>query len=96
MTAQGKWKIMIKTPLGDKEGLLDLAVDGTSLSGSVSHAEHFAAIDNGKIHGNKQPYLISLRSRRPMLPLGTVWRVRIRCVPGGCRAGRRVSRALCT
>ena len=28
MTAQGKWKITIKTPLGDKEGMLNLAVDG--------------------------------------------------------------------
>ncbi|MGA2839431.1 MAG: hypothetical protein ABSG18_04515 [Steroidobacteraceae bacterium] len=53
MTAQGKWKITIKTPLGDKEGMLNLAVDGTSLSGSLFHAEHFAAINNGKIDGNK-------------------------------------------
>jgi hypothetical protein len=53
MTAHGKWKITLKTPVGDKEGLLDLSADGTTLSGSLSHAEHFAVISKGKILGNQ-------------------------------------------
>ena len=53
MTVQGKWNITIKTPMGDKTGVLDLAVDGSTLSGSLSNADHFAAISDGKVEGNK-------------------------------------------
>ena len=50
---QGKWNITIKTPMGDKSGVLDLTTDGTSLMGSLSDGDHYAAISDGKIDGNK-------------------------------------------
>ncbi len=50
---QGKWNITIKTPMGDKSGVLELHSDGTSLTGSLSHAEHHVAISGGKVAGNK-------------------------------------------
>jgi len=50
---QGKWNITIKTPMGDKSGVLDLKIEGTTLTGSLSDAEHFAAISDGKVEGNK-------------------------------------------
>ena len=50
---QGKWNITIKTPMGDKSGVLDLKTEGTRLTGSLSDAEHFAAISDGKVEGNK-------------------------------------------
>jgi hypothetical protein len=50
---QGKWKITIKTPMGDKSGVLELHVSGKTLTGSLADADHHVAISDGKIDGNK-------------------------------------------
>jgi hypothetical protein len=50
---QGKWNITIKTPMGERSGVLELMVDGTTLTGSLSDAEHRVAISGGRIDGNK-------------------------------------------
>ena len=50
---QGRWNITIKTPMGDKSGVLELRVDGNSVTGSLSDGEHHVAITDGKIEGNK-------------------------------------------
>jgi hypothetical protein len=50
---QGKWNITIKTPMGDKSGVLELKTQGTALTGSLSNAEYQAAISDGKVEGNK-------------------------------------------
>jgi hypothetical protein len=50
---QGRWNITIATPMGDKSGVLELRVDGSTLSGSLSHADHHVDISDGKIDGNR-------------------------------------------
>jgi hypothetical protein len=50
---QGKWNITLKTPLGDKSGVLELHEQGTQLTGSLSDGEHYAAIADGRIAGNQ-------------------------------------------
>jgi len=50
---QGKWNITIKTPMGDKSGVLDLTVSGKTLTGSLSDDEHHVAISDGRVEGNK-------------------------------------------
>jgi hypothetical protein len=50
---QGKWNITIKTPMGDKSGVLDLKTEGTALTGWLSNAEYQAEISDGKVEGNK-------------------------------------------
>jgi hypothetical protein len=64
MTVQGKWNITIKTPVGDKAGVLDLVVDGAKLSGSLSDADHFAAISDGRVDGNQLTW--SAKITKPM------------------------------
>jgi hypothetical protein len=64
LTVQGKWNITIKTPVGDKTGVLDLVVDGPKLSGSLYDAEHFAAISDGKVDGNRLTW--SAQITKPM------------------------------
>jgi hypothetical protein len=49
----GKWNITIKTPMGDKSGVLDLSVSGNTLTGSLSDGEHHVVISDGRIEGNK-------------------------------------------
>jgi hypothetical protein len=50
---QGKWNITIKTPMGDRSGVLELKVDGKTLTGSLSDGEHHVVISDGQIDGNR-------------------------------------------
>ncbi|HEY4442672.1 MAG TPA: hypothetical protein VGN30_00205 [Steroidobacteraceae bacterium] len=61
---QGKWNITIKTPMGDKSGVLDLKTDGTALTGMLSSDEYQAAISDGKVDGNKLSW--SAKITKPM------------------------------
>jgi hypothetical protein len=61
---QGKWNITIKTPMGDKSGLLDLKIEGSALTGSMSDADHYAAISDGKVQGNQLSW--SAKITKPM------------------------------
>jgi hypothetical protein len=61
---EGKWNITMKTPMGDKAGVLDLRTEGASLTGSLSGADHYAAITEGKVDGNKLSW--SAKITQPM------------------------------
>ena len=61
---QGKWNITLKTPMGDKSGVLELRVAGAELSGSLSDGEHYAQITDGKIAGNELSW--SAKITKPM------------------------------
>jgi len=61
---QGKWNITIKTPMGDKSGVLDLKIEGSVLTGSMSDADHYAAISDGKVQGNQLSW--SAKMTKPM------------------------------
>jgi hypothetical protein len=61
---QGKWHITIKTPMGDKSGVLELKADGTALTGSLSDGSHHIAISNGKVAGNELSW--SAKITKPM------------------------------
>jgi len=61
---RGKWNITIKTPLGDKSGVLELHVAGKNLTGSLSDADHHVAISDGKIDGNELKW--SAKITKPM------------------------------
>ena len=48
-----RWKVTIKTPMGERSGMLDLQIDGKKLSGSLSDAEHHAVIEEGRADGSR-------------------------------------------
>jgi hypothetical protein len=60
----GKWNITLKTPAGDKSGVLDLRAEGATLTGSLSHGEHHAAITDGKVDSNRLSW--SAKITQPM------------------------------
>ena len=43
----------INTPIGVKSGVLELLVSGNTLTGSLSDADHYVAISDGKVEGNR-------------------------------------------
>jgi hypothetical protein len=61
---QGKWKITIDTPLGEKSGVLELLVSGNTLTGSLSDADHHVAITDGRIEGEQLSWRAKIT--RPM------------------------------
>jgi hypothetical protein len=61
---QGRWNITIKTPVGEKSGVLDLKIEGSALTGSMSDADHYAAISDGKVQGNQLSW--SAKITKPM------------------------------
>ena len=62
--AQGRWKVTIDTPLGEKIGILELKVVGDRLSGSLSDGEHHAEISDGRINGRELTW--SAKIHKPM------------------------------
>jgi hypothetical protein len=62
--AHGKWNVTIKTPMGDRSGVLDLKVDGSKLTGSLSDGQHHASITDGRIEGNRLSW--SSKIEKPM------------------------------
>ncbi len=64
MTAQGKWNITVKTPVGDKQGVLELRVDGSSLSGRISNPDYVVDFSNGIVHGDRLEW--SAKLDKPM------------------------------
>jgi hypothetical protein len=62
--AQGKWNITMKTPMGDKSGVLDLQIEGTTLTGSLSDGDHYVAISDGRVVGNQLSW--SAKMTKPM------------------------------
>ncbi len=61
---QGKWNITLKTPMGDRAGVLELNIQGATLTGSLSDGEHYAEISEGKVAGNKLSW--SAKITKPM------------------------------
>jgi hypothetical protein len=62
--AQGTWNIRLQTPMGEKHGVLELATSGSVLTGSLSDGEHFAAISDGRVNGNRLTW--SAKITKPM------------------------------
>lgn len=62
--AQGRWRVRIDTPMGERTGILELKVDGERLSGSLSDGEHHAEISDGRINGRQLSW--SAKIQKPM------------------------------
>lgn len=61
---QGKWNITINTPMGDKSGVLELHVNGATVTGSLSDADHRVEITHGRLEGNRVSW--QARITKPM------------------------------
>jgi hypothetical protein len=62
--AHGKWQVTIKTPMGERSGVLELKVEGGKLTGSLSDGERHVPISDGKIDGNRLSW--SAKIEKPM------------------------------
>jgi hypothetical protein len=66
MAVDGKWEIVINSPLGAQKATLDIATDGTALTGTQQAAQGSGPLENGKADGNNLSWSAKISSPMPM------------------------------
>ena len=66
MSASGKWNVTMNTPMGAQKGVLELAVDGSTLTGSMSGAQGALPLSEGKADGNDLQWKAAMTQPMPM------------------------------
>lgn len=62
----GKYDVTTKTPMGDQKGVLTLATDGDSLTGSISGDQGSIDLADGKVNGDALSWTANITSPMPM------------------------------
>ena len=52
MAVDGKWEIVINSPLGAQKAALDIATSGNTLTGTQTAQQGSGPLENGKVDGN--------------------------------------------
>jgi hypothetical protein len=66
MAVDGKWEIVINSPMGAQKATLDLKTDGATLTGTQSAAQGTGPLENGKVEGSKVSWSAKITSPMPM------------------------------
>lgn len=66
MAIDGKWNIVIKTPMGDQTGVLTLKQEGDALTGGMASPQGDAAVENGKVEGDKLTWSVNVTNPMPL------------------------------
>lgn len=67
MSAAGKWKVTIQTPMGAQEATLDLAIAGSALTGKMEGRQGNTDISDGTANGNDLGWKTNING--PMGPM---------------------------
>lgn len=62
MDIAGKWEITINSPMGAQKATLDLNVDGTDITGTMTGAQGATDIEDGKIDGDQASWSAKIPS----------------------------------
>ena len=60
MPIEGKWNVVIKTPMGDQKGGLSLKQEGDALTGEMSSPFGDVSVDDGRVAGNELTWKTSV------------------------------------
>lgn len=66
MSADGKWKTAIDTPVGKQESVFELKADGATLTGTAHQDGQVNEITDGKIDGDTLSWSMKLKRPFPM------------------------------
>ena len=66
MSVDGKWEIVINSPLGAQKAVLDMATDGNSLSGTQTAQQGSGPLENGKVDGNNLTWSAKITNPMPL------------------------------
>jgi len=66
MSFSGKWNITMKTPMGDREAVLDLTQDGDAITGEATADGNATPVKNGRIEDGRAKFEMDLTSPMPI------------------------------
>lgn len=66
MAVDGKWEIVINSPMGAQKATLDLATSGGTLTGTQQAAQGSGPLENGKVDGNTVSWSAKISSPMPL------------------------------
>jgi hypothetical protein len=66
MAVDGKWEIVINSPMGAQKATLDLAASGATLTGTQQAAQGSGPLENGKVDGNNVSWSAKISSPMPL------------------------------
>ncbi|MEM9706439.1 MAG: hypothetical protein AAF850_10240 [Pseudomonadota bacterium] len=66
MSVDGKWNMVIKTPMGDQTGVLTLKQEGDALSGEMSSNQGATPVEDGRVEGDKLMWSVNVTSPMPV------------------------------
>jgi hypothetical protein len=66
MAVDGKWNISVETPIGTRQATLTLSAAGSALTGTQSADGGSAAINDGKLDGNKVSWKVAITDPMPI------------------------------
>src|SRR3954469_23775359 len=66
MAVDGKWEIVINSPLGAQKASLDIATNGSALTGTQQAAQGSGPLENGKVDGNNVTWSAKITSPMPL------------------------------
>ncbi len=66
MAVDGKWEIVINSPLGAQKAQLDFASDGAVLTGTQQASQGSGPVENGKVDGDAVSWSGKITSPMPM------------------------------
>jgi len=72
VSIDGKWKVVLDTPLGKQNAELDLTSDGDKLTGTATQAGKSTPIEDGSVNGDDATWKVSVTTPFPMTLAFTV------------------------
>jgi hypothetical protein len=66
MAVDGKWEIVINSPLGAQKAVLDFATNGSSLTGTQTAQQGSGPLENGKVDGNDLSWSAKISTPLPL------------------------------
>ncbi|HEY1876260.1 MAG TPA: hypothetical protein VGG66_02280 [Rhizomicrobium sp.] len=66
MAVDGKWEIVINSPLGAQKASLDIKTVGNVLTGTLQEAQGSGPLENGKVEGNMLTWSAKITNPMPL------------------------------
>ena len=66
MAVDGKWEIVINSPLGAQKAALDIATSGNILTGTQTAQQGSGPLENGKVDGNSLSWSAKITTPLPL------------------------------
>ena len=67
MAVDGKWEIVINSPMGAQKAALDITTNGASLTGTQTAQQGSGPLENGKVDGNSVSWSAKITNPLPLI-----------------------------